>query len=100
MATYTELFNLVGSATTDDLKRKIVVALIIKANTLSKLPTPTALQKEFAKATLAKPETYLYSILHYILADNNTATTTQITSASDTLVQNAVNAAVDTLFGV
>jgi hypothetical protein len=100
MATYTELHALRGAGTTETLRQKILVALAIKANTIAKLPTPTVAQKDFAIAALRDPESYLPLVLNYVLAENNAATTVAITSASDSLVQTAVNAAVDTLLGV
>lgn len=100
MATYTELHALRGAESTLALRQKITVALTIKANTIAKLPTPTTAQKEFAKAALRDPESYLGVVLNYVLAENNTATTAAIIGASDSLVQTAVNAAVDTLLGV
>jgi hypothetical protein len=98
MATYTDLHALRGSGTADALKQKIAVAIAIKANLLAKA-TPTATQKEWAKAALANPEAYLAAIMNYILADYNTSTTATITGATDAQVQTAVNAAVDTLLG-
>lgn len=100
MATYIELHALRGATTADALRQKITVALAIKANTISKLPTPTPAQKEFAVAALRDPESYLGLVLNFILAENNAATTGAITGASDSLVQTAVNSAVDTLLGV
>lgn len=100
MPTYLDLHALRGANTLDPLRQKINVAIAIKANVLAKLPTPTPKQREWAIAALGNPEAYLPMVLNYILADYNTATTAAITGATDTQVQNAVNAAVDTLLGV
>lgn len=100
MATYNELHALRGSAGIESLKQKIEVAIAIKANTLTKLPAPTTAQKDFAKAALTSPASYLEVILNYILADYNTVTTSVISSAVDADVQTAVNAAVDTLLAI
>jgi hypothetical protein len=99
MATYTELHALRGDASSATLLQKIAVAICIKANALAKA-TPTAAQRDWAKAALANPEVYVGIVLNYILADYNTATAVAITGATDTQVQTAVNAAVDTLLGV
>ena len=99
MATYTELHALRGATGADVLQQKIAVAICIKANTLSKA-TPTVPQKDWAKSALANPEAYVATVLNYILADYNTATTAAIIGATDAQVQTAVNAAVDTLLGV
>ncbi len=98
MATYTELHTLRGSSSSDALKQKIVVATAIKANLLAKA-NPTAAQKAWATDALASPESFLLTVMNYILADYNTATTGQITGATDSQVQTAVNAVVDTLLG-
>ena len=100
MATYTELHTLRGSESITTLRQKISVAIAIKANIIAKLATPTAPQVEFAKSALAAPDSYQELVLNYILADNNTATTSAITTAADATVQTAVDAAIDTLLGV
>ena len=97
MATYQELYAL--PQTTETLRQKIIVGICIKANTIAKLPSPTAAQKSWAVAALAAPDSYLTQVLNYILADYNTATTAAIQGATDAQVQTAVNAAVDTLLG-
>lgn len=99
MATYIELQTLRGGSNVDGLSQKIAIAICIKANLLAKA-TPTAAQREWARAALASPENYIGVVLNYILADYNTATVGAITGASDAQVQTAVNAAVDTLLGV
>lgn len=99
MATYTELHGLRGATGADVLQQKIAVAICIKANLLAKA-TPTQPQRDWAKAALASPESYVGLVLNYILADYNTAAVGAITGAADADVQTAVNAAVDTLLGV
>ena len=100
MATYTELHALRGSDTLTGLREKINVAIAIKANLIAKSASPTAAAKAWALQALGSPETYQPTVLNYILADYNTATTGQISGATDAQVQTAVNAAVDTLLGV
>lgn len=100
MATYTELHALRGADTITALRQKITVALAIKANTIAKLPTPSAAQKAFAVAVLANPEIYLPTVLNYVLAEYSASATSAITGATDAQVQTAVNATVDTLLGV
>ena len=99
MATYLELHGLRGAAGADQLQQKIAVAICIKANGLSKL-TPTTVQKDWAKAALGNPDSYVGLILNYILAEYNTVPVASIVGASEAQVQTAVNAAVDTLLGV
>src|SRR5574340_1620934 len=99
MATYLQLNDAVGASTLDPLRKQILVAVMIKANTIAKLATPTAAQKAFAVAALADPTAYLATLLNYILAEYNMQTIATIQAATDTQVQTAVNAAVDTLLG-
>lgn len=99
MATYIELHGLRGATGADTLQQKIAVAICVKANALAKA-TPTAAQRDWAKAALANPEAYVGIVLNYILADYNTATVSAITGATDAQVQGAVDAAVNTLLGV
>lgn len=96
MALYLDLYN----ANFGNLDKQILVALVVKANVIAKLPSPTASQKAFALAALASPRTYLDTVKNYIIADYNTATVVAIQTATDAQVQTAVNAAVDTLLGV
>lgn len=98
MATYLDLYAAAGAS--PDLDKKIMVALTIKANIIAKLPTPTDAQKAFAKATLHDVTAYLTTVRNYIFAEYNTSTVATITGAADSLVQTAVNAAVDTLLSV
>lgn len=99
MAIYTDLFAIIGSSAAESLRQKIVVGIAIKANLLAKA-TPTEAQKAWAKDALAHPTNYLPLVLNYIVADYNAATISAITNATDSQVQTAVNAAVDTLLGV
>jgi hypothetical protein len=99
MATYADLYALSGTDASEPLRRKILVAICVKANALAKA-TPTAAQKAFALEALRNPDSYLAQIFHYILADYNTSAVAAITGATDAQVQTAVNAAVDTLLGV
>lgn len=100
MATYNELHALRGSAGIESLKQKIEIAIMVKANTIAKLASPTEAQKTFAKLAFASPAHYLETILNYIIADYNTITTSAISSAVDADVQTAVNSAVDTLLAI
>lgn len=99
MATYLELYTASGAGVLVDLEKKIVIAIAIKANTIAKSATPTAAQKAWAIEALRTPTAYLQTVLHYILAEYNTATVAVITGATDAQAQTAVNAAVDTLLG-
>lgn len=100
MATYSELYAVSGNSTLPTLEKQIMVALMIKANVIAKLASPTAPQKDFARTALGDPSIYRQTVMNYILAEYNTATVATIAAATDTQVQTAVNSAVDTLLGV
>lgn len=99
MATYLELFDLSSSSAITDLRKKIRVAIAIKAQLIAASASPTATAKAWANAAFQNPQGYEGVVLNYILAANKAATTAQISGADDATVQTAVNAAVDTLLG-
>lgn len=100
MATYLELFDLTSSSTITDLRKKILVAVLIKANAIAESASPSAAAKEWSRAALRDPQSFEQTVLNYVIADNSGASTSAISGASDAQVQTAVNAAVDTLLGV
>lgn len=97
MANYVDLYS---AARTPTLDKQILMALTIKANVLAKLGGATLAQKNFATAALRNPESYLELVRNYIYAEYNASAVEVITNASDTQVQMAVNAAVDTLLSI
>lgn len=100
MATYQELHDLRGLPSTDPLKKKIAVAIMVKANAVAKLPAPTAAQKAWALSALANPLKDADTVFNYILGEYNAQAVGAITGASDSVVQTAVDATVDKLLGV
>ena len=100
MATYNELQNLRADGQANLLKGKISSALLIKAKSVTALPSPTEAQKAFALKSLENPEAYLGIVFNYILGEFNAVPVATITGAPDATVQTAVNAAVDTLLAV
>lgn len=100
MATYTELHALRGSASSEALMKKISVAIVIKANGLAKSSSPTAAQKDWALKALAAPDNYTGLVFNYIIGEYNTVATSAILGATDTQIQAAVDATVNTLLGV
>jgi len=99
MATYAELLDLASSSSIVGLRKRIVMAVLVKANIVAKAATPTAAARAWAQQALQNPQQYEQNMLNYILAEYNTQTTSAITNATDAQVQTAVNAAVDTLLG-
>ena len=100
MATYQELHALRGLPSTDPLKQKIAVAIVVKANAVAKLASPTVAQKAWALAALANPLKDADTVFNYIIGEYNAQTVGVITGASDSVVQTAVDATVDKLLGV
>jgi hypothetical protein len=100
MATYLELHDLVSSPTIGDLRKRLRVAMTIKANAVAAASSPTSQAREWARAALRDPQQFEEAVLRYVVAANASATVSGIASASDAQVQTAVNTAVDTLFGV
>lgn len=94
MATYTEIFDLRSNS---DLRNKIAVACVKKAQTLLDGVTPTANEVAWAANCLARPVDTANKIMNYVLAANSGLTTTQINGASDTAIQSNVDTAVDAL---
>ena len=93
MATYAELFDLKSSAFV--LRNKVIVAVTVKAQTILDLATPTDNQVAWAANAISDPVRFADKIMLYVLAANKSATTSQISGASDSTVQTNVDAAVD-----
>ena len=94
MATYAELFDIQTDAV---LRNKIQIAVIVKAQALIDLASPTANQVTWAANALNDPTKMMTKIMPYVLAANKSATQSNILSASDSAVQTNVGAAVDKL---
>lgn len=97
MASYAELRALAASADGDELRKRIEVAIAVKAQELIDLASPTANQLTWAAEALDNPGAKADQIMNYVLAANKSATTAQITGAADTAIQTNVDAAVDKL---
>jgi hypothetical protein len=95
MATYEELFNL---GTNTDLRNKVVSAVLIKADAISALSTPTQLQIDWAKEAFGSPIATGEVIYRAVIAANKGATVANITGASDAAIQTNVDDAVDNIY--
>lgn len=98
MATYVELYDLASNAQYASLRNRTTVACIIAAeNVMGESPaTPNhANRLLWAKAVFESPEPEARRMLQAVLAANNTATVAQILGATDTVLQNNVNAHID-----
>ena len=99
MATYLELSAIASDAQWNDLHSKIKVACLIKAAAIIDSATPGATALEWARSTTANATRAGEDIAGYVIASNSAATIAQIYGASDTVVQDKVNAAVDAIYG-
>lgn len=97
MATFQELTNLMATGTRETLLRKVEWATLIKAQTLIDGANPSAAELNWANNALMDTENVALRLLKYVIAANSSATTSQITNATDTTIQTNVDAAVDVL---
>ena len=97
MATYDELL---AASKHDALRQRILVACVVKANEIILEAGATAnhaARLAWAKTAIASPESVRDQVLWSALAQNKVAALAAITSASDALLQTAVDAAVNGL---
>lgn len=95
MATLSEIYTLLEDPT---LKEKVASACLIAAQAIIEEDAGTtnhANRLKWAKATFKNPVQAGDDLLKAVLAANNSAALASITSASDSTIQTAVNAAVD-----
>jgi hypothetical protein len=99
MALYTDLYALADQG--GALFQRIAVACVIQANVIrtETPPANSAQRLAWARRALANPQDVATQMLWAALAQNNTLTTAQITSANDAALQSAVAAAVDLVAG-
>ena len=94
MATYEELFDLRSNSA---LKNKITVAVVKKAQALLDGATPSIAQVTWAKEAINNPIGKAESLMNYVLAANSASDVSTILGATDTAIQNNVDAAVDVI---
>jgi len=103
MATYNELANIRDNPLFGDFRDKIVVAVAIKGVAYIQQTPPDPVtakyQNEIAWALEAvrTPVNVAEDLLYYVIAAVPTATVNQILTATDAVVQNNVNDAVDAI---
>ncbi len=90
MATYDELFALAGQ---NVLLDRIMVAITIKADSILNDGAATPTQISWAKTAFKDPTTQAKAFQNAVLAANKGLTVAQITSATDSAIQTAVDAA-------
>lgn len=99
MATYDELAVIRDDTRYNGLLNKIRVAASIKAAAVIDSVGPGAVVLDWAKNTVANPIKSGDELINYVIASYNTSTIDQIFGASDSNIQNAVNSAVDAIYG-
>jgi len=99
MATYLELSNIKANSGWNEFLLKVRAATAIKACAIIDSATPAVSLIEWAKSAIKSPTTAGNDLVNYIISVNNSATVTQILSASDTAIQNNINDAVDSIYG-
>ena len=93
MATYTELRDLFSN---DAMKNKLDIATIIAANNLLD-GAPTAGEQSWAATVFSNPRNESIKAWMAVVATNNASSIAQITSASDSTIQTAVDNVVGAL---
>jgi hypothetical protein len=96
MATLLEIRQMFAD---DDFRNRVTSATVIAANALLS-GTPTVDEKAFAKLVFQSPVAVGSIVTMAVLAANSSASVAQMRSASDTAIQNQVNAVVPNLVGV
>lgn len=95
MATYDELLQAFND---DSLNRKVRFACVVAAEVVrtEAQATPNHVNRLlWAKIAYQNPDAVAKSMMWALLAQNRASTPAQILGATDNVVQNAVNAAVD-----
>lgn len=93
MATLTEIHDLFSDPA---ITKKVRAALVIAANNLLD-GSPTTAQKAYAAAVFSDPISEAEKATLAVLAANADSTVVQIRGASDSAIQNNVNAVIQTL---
>ena len=97
MATYTDLFDLLGN---NDLLNRCAIAVLVKADTIVNDGTATDNEKAWATSVSGRSRSVAESVWPLVLAENKGATVAQITSATDAAIQTNVDTVVDGLVSI
>lgn len=100
MATYQELASISEESGFDGFIAKVRVAVVDKAVTILGQAVPTAAEVEWAKKAITYPAVVADELVWYVVVANKSVNLATIVAASDSAVQNNVNAAVDKITGV
>ena len=92
MANYLDLENLRADG---DLGQKISMAVLVKAQTIYDLASPTTAQITWANEAIANSRSKAKDLIGYVLAANKASDVAAIQAATDAAIQTNVDAAVD-----
>lgn len=98
MATFLEIHNALNTSTLEDLRKKIWVAVLIKAQAIIINDDALASQKSWANSVLRNPNYETECLLHFVIGLNSGLTIAQMAGAADNSVQTAVNNAITALY--
>lgn len=96
MATLVELRDFFDNSA---LRNKVEAACVVKAASILTTGTPSAAQIAYAKGVLGDPYAAAQAVWRYVIGANSGATSAQISGASDSTIQTAVNTAMDLFKG-
>ena len=97
MASYTELYTILSDRT---LKNKVLIAVIVAADTVRGEDAGTTNHADrliWANAAFSAPHVEAEKAMMALLAANNTATLSNIISATDAAIQANVDSVIDVL---
>lgn len=97
MATYLEID---GLSSDSDLLARLTTAVLVSADAIRANGTATAQQRQWAVATLNRPQAMAQRILPLVLVQNRAFTAAQIRGATDASLQTAVDTAVPMIIAV
>jgi hypothetical protein len=98
MANLNDLYDAFQNNTFENVRRKIQVALLIKAQSTLVDGNAPVERKAWARAALTNVESQSYLILNYLIALNNGQTVNGLSNDTDNTVKTNVNAAIDALY--
>lgn len=97
MASYLELYNMRSDPRYSDWAFRIEFSISVSANQIADDPTSTAGKDDWAVRALGDPAAQRPGFEQFVLAENRSATLTQIFEASDAQMQTNVDKAVNAL---
>lgn len=95
MATYAEILVASENATLNNQVRVAISVAADKIRTAASPPANQAKRLKWAAQAITNPDAITPVMVRVVLAQNRNLTLAQITSATDSAIQNAVDAGVD-----